>query len=140
MSSPATFAPVSWNGWVIEPTIRAAFKKFTRDDIERRFSENGLPPGSVNDLSEVFQNPQVIHNDMVLDVEHPVYGHVKLTGFLVKLSETPATLRRPTPTTGEQNDQVLEEFGYSANEIRGFQDAGVVSSENLVRANGVSVH
>lgn len=111
-------------------TLRQAFKKFRRDEVERRFAEHGLPPGSVYDLAEVFEDPQVIHNDMVVETEHPAYGRVKLTGFPVKLSQTPATLRQPPPTVGEQNEEVLQQFGYSADEIASLQEAAVVGSED----------
>ncbi|MDP6513938.1 MAG: CaiB/BaiF CoA-transferase family protein, partial [SAR202 cluster bacterium] len=127
------------DAWIIEPVIRSAFKKFTRDEVEQRFSESGLPPGSVLELNELFQNPQVVHNDMVVEAEHPAYGRVKLTGFPVKLSDTPATLRKAPPTVGEQNEEVLQEFGYSADEIRTLQEVGVVGSENLTRAGKVTV-
>ena len=109
-------------------TLRHAFKKFTRDEVERRFCD--LPPGSVYELGEVFEDPQVIHNDMVVEAEHPAYGRVKLTGFPVKLSHTPATLRMSPPTVGEQNEEVLQEFGYSVDEIRSLQRAEVVGCED----------
>ena len=82
------------------------------------------------ELGEVFEDPQVIHNDMVVEAEHPAYGRVKLTGFPVKLSHTPATLRMSPPTVGEQNEEVLQEFGYSVDEIRSLQRAEVVGCED----------
>jgi crotonobetainyl-CoA:carnitine CoA-transferase CaiB-like acyl-CoA transferase len=122
------------DAWQLRPILEAAFKKFPRDEVEKRFAEYDLPPGRVYDLDEVFQDPQVMHNDMVLETEHPAYGRVKLTGFPVKLSETPATLRLPPPTVGEHNEEILQKFGYSEDEIRTLQEAGVVGSENLKRA------
>ena len=114
----------------IGETLSQAFKKFTRDEVERRFCEQGLPPGSVYELGEVFEDPQVIHNEMVVETEHPAYGRVKLTGFPVKLSHTPATLRRAPPTVGEQNQEVLQEFGFSEDEIRILHDSAVIGSED----------
>ena len=111
--------------------LERAFKRFTRDEVEAQFAEHGLPPGSVYELDEVFEDPQVIHNEMVLEAEHPAYGAVKLTGFPVKLSDTPATLRISPPTVGQHNEEVLTEFGYSDDEIQALQGAGVVGSENL---------
>jgi crotonobetainyl-CoA:carnitine CoA-transferase CaiB-like acyl-CoA transferase len=69
------------------------------------------------DLSEVFSDPQVLAQDMVLDMVHPGAGTVRLTGFPVKLSETPARLRLPAPALGADNDAVFQELGYSPERI-----------------------
>ena len=77
-----------------------------------------------------------MYNEMVVETEHPAYGPLKLTGFPVKLSETPASLRRPPPLVGEHNEEVLREYGYSDERIRALQKAGVVGSENPKRFEG----
>ncbi|HJO80898.1 MAG TPA: CaiB/BaiF CoA-transferase family protein [SAR202 cluster bacterium] len=132
--------PTRWNEG--SPALRAAlekaFKKFTRAEVEERFDANGLPPGSVYDLQEVFEDPQVVHNNMVVEAEHPVYGKVRLTGFPVKLSDTPATLRRSPPTVGEHNEEMLRELGYTDAQIQELQTSGVTGSENIKRANGAT--
>ncbi len=119
--------------WQLRPILEKAFQKFNRDEVERRFEEQDLPPGPVYDTDDVFRDPQVIHNEMVVETEHAAYGRVKLTGFPVKLSDTPATVRMPPPIVGEHNEEVLREFGYSDDEIRALQQAGAVGSENLKR-------
>ena len=58
-----------------------------------------------------------------------------MTGFPVKLSNTPAALRRPPPTVGEHNDEIPEGLGLSLEEIRALQNEGVVGSENHKQAN-----
>ncbi len=126
--------PVRGDGsWEVKPYLEEAFKKFTQNELEERFEAQDLPPGPVHELDEVFRDPQVIHNDLVLDIEHPAYGKAKVTGFPVKLSATPAKLRLPPPIVGEHNEQVLREAGYSDAEVRAFQDAGVLGSENMKR-------
>ncbi|MEE8421343.1 MAG: CaiB/BaiF CoA-transferase family protein [Dehalococcoidia bacterium] len=122
----------------LRTALEQGFKKFTRDEVEARFAVHDLPPGPVYELDEVFEDPQVIHNEMVLEAEHPAYGTVKLTGFPVKLSDTPATLRISPPTVGQHNEEVLREFGYSDDEIRALQEDSVVGSENLKRAGEVA--
>ncbi|MDP6607349.1 MAG: CoA transferase [Dehalococcoidia bacterium] len=118
----------------LRATLEQAFLKFSRDEVEARFAAHDLPPGAVYELDEVFEDPQVIHNEMVVEAEHPAYGSVKLTGFPVKLTDTPATLRISPPTVGEHNAEVLGEFGYSDDEIRALLESGVVGSENLKHA------
>ena len=111
-----------------------AFKKYTRDEIEQRFDKHNIPPGPVYELDEMFEDPQVIHNDMVVEMEHEAYGNIKVTGFPVKLSETPPTVRSASATVGQHNEEVLREFGYSDEEIGALQDADIVGSENVKRA------
>jgi crotonobetainyl-CoA:carnitine CoA-transferase CaiB-like acyl-CoA transferase len=60
------------------------------------------------DLSEVFSDPQVLSQEMLLEVDHPGHGSVKMTGFPVKLSATPAKIHRPTPELGAHTDVILK--------------------------------
>ena len=80
-------------------------------------NEAGVPCGRVLDLSEVFADPQVLAQEMVLDMPHPGAGVVRMTGFPVKLSATPARLRHPAPALGADTEAVLQELGYSAERI-----------------------
>jgi crotonobetainyl-CoA:carnitine CoA-transferase CaiB-like acyl-CoA transferase len=59
------------------------------------------------DLSEVFSDPQVLSQEMLLEVDHPGRGTVKMTGFPVKLSKTPAKIHRATPELGEHTEEIL---------------------------------
>jgi crotonobetainyl-CoA:carnitine CoA-transferase CaiB-like acyl-CoA transferase len=63
---------------------------------------------------------------MVLAADHPGHGSVRTTGFPVKLSATPARLRRPAPELGEHTDQVLAETGYDPDRIAALREAGVI--------------
>ena len=71
----------------------------------------GVPCGRVADLRTVFSDPQVRAQEMVLEVEHPGHGAVRMTGFPVKLSETPCRVRRPAPELGADTEAVLGELG-----------------------------
>ncbi|HEV8678050.1 MAG TPA: CoA transferase [Stellaceae bacterium] len=86
----------------------------------------GVPCGRVMGLSEVFADPQVIDQQMVLTQPHPGHGDVKMLGFPVKFAEAPCLLHRPAPEIGADTDAVLHELGHSAAEIAGMRAAGVV--------------
>ena len=70
-------------------------------------NDAGCPCGRVMDLAEVFSDPQVLSQNMVLDQVHPGHGTVRMTGFPVKLSRTPAKLRRPAPDLGADTEAIL---------------------------------
>jgi crotonobetainyl-CoA:carnitine CoA-transferase CaiB-like acyl-CoA transferase len=91
-----------------------------------RLNRAGVPCGRVMDLADVFADPQVIAQQMVLEAEHPGHGPVRMTGFPVKLDGTPARLRRPAPRLGEHTDEVLAEAGYGPERIRALRKAGVI--------------
>jgi CoA:oxalate CoA-transferase len=86
----------------------------------------GVPCGRVMGLAEVFADPQVIDQEMVLSQEHPGHGTVRMLGFPIKFAEAPCALRRPTPEVGADTDAVLAELGYSAAEITSLRAAGIV--------------
>jgi CoA:oxalate CoA-transferase len=86
----------------------------------------GVPCGRVMNLAEVFSDPQVIAQEMVLDVEHPGHGPMRITGFPIKLSRTPARLRRPSPQLGQHTDEVLRDLGFSPERIAALRGQGVV--------------
>ena len=91
-----------------------------------RINRAGVPCGRVMDLAEVFADPQVQAQEMVLEVDHPGHGPARMTGFPVKLSATPCALRRPAPALGEHTDEVLAGLGYSAAKIAELRDSKVI--------------
>ena len=82
-----------------------------------RFEREGIPCGPVNDYAQVFSDPQVRARGMVVDVEHPVLGHMKTLGSPIKMSETPPNATRRAPLLGEHTREVLLEAGCTEDEI-----------------------
>ena len=77
----------------------------------------GVPCGIVMNLAEVFADPQIASQEMVLSIAHPGHGSVKMTGFPMKFSAAPCTVRHPAPALGAHTDSVLGALGYSATDI-----------------------
>jgi crotonobetainyl-CoA:carnitine CoA-transferase CaiB-like acyl-CoA transferase len=82
--------------------------------------------GPVNDFQETFSDPQVLHREMVLEVDHPTEGRVKQVGFPIKFSETPGRVRLPSPGYGEHTREVLHELGYTEAKINTLEKSGVI--------------
>ena len=85
-----------------------------------------MPTGPINDLSQVYEDPQVLARDMVVELDHPTAGPTRNIGLPIKLSETPGRINRPAPTLGQHTDEVLADFGYSKQEIAALRDGDVV--------------
>jgi len=81
--------------------------------------------GKVYDPAEVFEDPQVRHRNMALDLD--VDGAVALNpGVAIKLSDTPGSVRFPTPPAGSHTDEILGSLGYSGEDISAMRAAGAV--------------
>ncbi len=70
----------------------------------------GIPVGPVLTYDQVFAHPQTRARDLVVEVEHPRAGTVRLLGIPVKLSATPGCIRRPAPLLGQHTAEVLAEL------------------------------
>src|SRR5690606_36664956 len=90
------------------------------------FEAEGIPAGPVQELDEVFRDPQVLAREMLVEVAHPTAGMVKMTGIPPKLSGTPGRVFAPPPRLGEQTESILDSLGYSASEIAQLLRDGVV--------------
>lgn len=86
----------------------------------------GVPCGRVMGLAEVFADPQVLDQEMVLTQHHPGHGDVTMLGFPLKFAAAPCRLRRPAPEIGADADAVLRDIGYSAADIARLRQAKII--------------
>lgn len=86
----------------------------------------GVPCGPINDIAEVFEDPQVKARGMCVELPHPKAGHVRVTASALRLSATPVEYRRSPPNLGEHTDEVLRDLaGLSAADVRALRDRGI---------------
>jgi formyl-CoA transferase len=91
-----------------------------------RFNRAGVPAGPVNDLAQVFDDPQVQHLEMVNRVKHPALGELDLIRNAVTMSRYREDLRA-TPLRGQDSDSVLSELGLTPDDVAGLRSRGVVA-------------
>jgi crotonobetainyl-CoA:carnitine CoA-transferase CaiB-like acyl-CoA transferase len=110
----------------LKPLINEKTRARTVEAWIERLNGAGVPCGRVMNLAEVFSDPQVLAQDMVLEADHPGHGPVRITGFPIKLFGTPARLRHPAPRLGEHTDEILQTLGYSPDRIAALRERGVI--------------
>jgi CoA:oxalate CoA-transferase len=87
----------------------------------------GLPCGPINDISQVFSEPQVLAREMVVDMDVPEAGPTKLTGIPIKLSDTPGAINTPPPSLGQHTDEILEShFGLDESACQLLRNEGII--------------
>jgi crotonobetainyl-CoA:carnitine CoA-transferase CaiB-like acyl-CoA transferase len=97
-----------------------------RDEWFALLSRSGAAVTPVYEMDEVFSDPQLVHRQMLQEVEHPRLGKVKQVGIPIKLSETPGAIRKLSPLRGENTEEILKSLGYTDTEIKTLRESKVV--------------
>jgi CoA:oxalate CoA-transferase len=79
----------------------------TTDEWVELLQANGIPCCAINTVDKVFHNEQVNARKMIIDVDHPTAGKVKMSGIPIKLSKTPGSIRSPPPIYAQHTKEVL---------------------------------
>jgi crotonobetainyl-CoA:carnitine CoA-transferase CaiB-like acyl-CoA transferase len=90
-----------------------------------RFNDGGVACGLINNMQEVFEEPQVKHLKMVKEVVSKRLGEQRLVGQPMQLERTPSNIARAAPRRGEHTEEVLGELGLSTDEIARMKSTGV---------------
>jgi crotonobetainyl-CoA:carnitine CoA-transferase CaiB-like acyl-CoA transferase len=92
-------------------------KKWTSDKLIEALAEAGVPCGPIYDVGQTFNDEQVKGLNMDPEIDHPMFGKLKVVGQAVKLERTPQVMRRPTPEMGQHTDEIMADMGYGPDEI-----------------------
>lgn len=103
------------------------FSTRTRTEWMDHFGDLDVCVGPVNDLAEAFEDPQLIHREMIVNDELPGGVAWKHVGNPIRLAGSPGDVKRlPPPQMGEHTDEVLREAGLSSSEVEDLRTAGAV--------------
>ena len=110
--------------------LNAEINKFTEKKSSeiwvKEFNAAGVPCGPIYSIDQVFADAQVQHLGMAQDVPNAKGRHIRLVGQPFTLSRTPSRMAARPPEFGEQTDEILAEFGFSADEIAKLRQSKVV--------------
>jgi alpha-methylacyl-CoA racemase len=106
--------------------LQKIFLTKTREEWFDFLTKADVCVGKVYDVPEVFEDPQVKHRKMAVELDHPVAGKVTQAGIAVKLSETPGSIRSFSPSLGQHTEDVLRGIGYNDAKIAELREKRIV--------------
>jgi crotonobetainyl-CoA:carnitine CoA-transferase CaiB-like acyl-CoA transferase len=110
----------------LRPMLSRTFKARRTEEWLALLRSTGVPCGSVRDVSEVINDPQLKERAMIAELHHPTVGPINVIGSPIKLSATPPAIRTPPPTLGQHREAILAELGYDRQSILALEAAGVI--------------
>ena len=114
---------------LLREIIDPVFKSQTCDHWIETLNNAGVPVGPILSVPNVFEDPQINHRDMVMEVDHGDRGPVRMLGFPMKFSNEPCEATRPAPCLGQHGVETLEAAGYDAKAIAVLLKDGVLVVE-----------
>ena len=107
------------------PELRAALAARSALEWEEIFGER-VPCAAVRPIEDMFDHPQVIAEDLVTTLDHPVVGRYRTMTKPIKFADTPGPPPTPSPVFGQHSDEILAAYGYSAQDIAALRERGII--------------
>lgn len=112
---------------VLLPILQDAFMAWTSDALIAALREQGIPVGEVKNLEQAFASDTARYRDLVMSVEHPVAGEVRMVRSPLRFSRTPTVEAKAPPLHGEHTDAVLGRvLGKDETSLKALREAGVI--------------
>ncbi|HQW51073.1 MAG TPA: CoA transferase, partial [Tepidiformaceae bacterium] len=111
---------------VLRELIAATFTNRTTDEWVELFDAAGVPCGPVRLTAELFDDPQVVADELLVELDHPIMGPVKMANSPLKMSGGETGSRLPSPALGQHTREVLGELGFTAGEVAALEASGAV--------------
>ena len=110
---------------VLVPQVRAALAAKTALEWEELFGER-VPCAAVRPIEDMFDHPQVLSENLVAEIDHPVVGRYRTMTKPIAFADTPGPAPTAAPLQGQHSDEVLARFGFTGAEIAALRDTGAV--------------
>jgi len=106
--------------------LKDIFATKTRDEWVELLRSADLPCAPARTVEECLQDPQVVFNEMLVEIQDPLLGKVQEVGIPTKLSLTPGAVKGASPALGQHNREILKGLGYSEGELSRLQKESVI--------------
>jgi crotonobetainyl-CoA:carnitine CoA-transferase CaiB-like acyl-CoA transferase len=110
----------------LEPTLTAILAERSAEEWAELMDQAGVPCSPINSIDKVLSLPQVLQQELVIDLPREDIPAFRMPGIAIKMSETPGTARLAPPRLGEHTEAVLAELGFGAEEIGRLRAGGVI--------------
>ena len=108
--------------------VKKKTAEMDRDEAVEFYNNLGLPCAPVYHINETVADPQLEARGMLVEVDHPIIGKVKVPNFPVKFSETPGVIKTSAPLLGQHSKEILMDIlGYSEERVMELVRDGVTS-------------
>jgi succinate--hydroxymethylglutarate CoA-transferase len=94
----------------LDSAISDALRQASAEFWLAKLTQAGIPCGRINSVTQALHDAHAVAREMVLSVQHPTAGEVKMLGIPFRFSDTPASVRRAPPTLGQHTEQVLRDM------------------------------
>ena len=116
--------------WDNRETLNAIIEGWTRQKTKyeamRILGDAGVPSGACQDTGEILEDPHLKEREMIIDIDYPTRGKYKTVGCPIKLSDSPADIKRP-PTLGEHTEDLLGKLcGVTPEEFTKLREKGAI--------------
>ena len=110
----------------LKEDLEALFAEDGMHEIEQNLEQAGIAASHVMGIEEALEDEHLLARKMVIDVEDPGVGPIKLVGNPIKLSESKPVTDIPSPLLGENTEEILAEIGYTEEEMNQLREDGVI--------------
>lgn len=110
----------------LKDAVEAYTRTKTKQELQEIMNEAGIPFGLILTVPEAAEHPQLQLREMLVEVDDPALGTIKIPGIPIKMHDTPGAITKAAPLLGENTGEVLNALGFSTGEIESLRDRNVV--------------